>query len=41
MDSADEWREALASQFEDFKFSVGDEVDHPESVDVGHGLDAS
>src|SRR5258707_826185 len=34
MDSADEWREALASQFEDFKFSVGDEVDHPESVDV-------
>jgi glyoxylate/hydroxypyruvate reductase len=34
MDSADEWREALASQFENFKFSVGDEVDHPESVDV-------
>jgi glyoxylate/hydroxypyruvate reductase len=34
MDSADEWREALASQFEDFKFSVGDEVDDPESVDV-------
>src|ERR1700694_3483078 len=34
MDSADEWREALASQFEDFKFSVGDKVDDPESVDV-------
>ncbi len=34
MDSADEWREALASQFDDFKFSVGDEVDSPESVDV-------
>jgi glyoxylate/hydroxypyruvate reductase A len=34
MDSADEWREALASQFVDFKFSAGDEVDHPESVDV-------
>lgn len=34
MDSADEWREALASQFENFKFSVGDDVDDPESVDV-------
>jgi glyoxylate/hydroxypyruvate reductase A len=34
MDSADEWREALAGQFDDFKFSVGDDVDHPESVDV-------
>jgi hypothetical protein len=34
MDSTDEWREALASQFDDFKFSVGDDVDSPESVDV-------
>jgi glyoxylate/hydroxypyruvate reductase len=34
MDSADEWREALASQFDDFKFSVGEDVDDPESVDI-------
>jgi glyoxylate/hydroxypyruvate reductase A len=34
MDSADEWRHALASQFEDFKFSVGEDVDDPDSVDV-------
>jgi glyoxylate/hydroxypyruvate reductase A len=34
MDSADEWREALASQFDDFRFSVGNDVDSPESVDI-------
>jgi glyoxylate/hydroxypyruvate reductase A len=34
MDSADEWRQALASQFDEFKFSVGDDVDDPDSVDV-------
>ena len=45
MDSADEWREALATQFVDFTFSVGEEVPNPESVDVAmvwtlprHGL---
>lgn len=34
MDSAEEWREALATQFADFTFSVGEEVPHPETVDV-------
>jgi glyoxylate/hydroxypyruvate reductase A len=34
LDSADEWRDALATEFADFTFSVGDEVDAPETVDV-------
>src|ERR1700722_5133866 len=34
MGSADEWRLALASEFDEFKFSVGDDVDDPDSVDV-------
>jgi glyoxylate/hydroxypyruvate reductase A len=34
LDSADEWRDALATQFDDFRFSVGDEVAAPETVDV-------
>lgn len=34
LDSADEWREALATQFDHFRFSVGEEVADPETVDV-------
>jgi glyoxylate/hydroxypyruvate reductase len=34
IDSPDEWRAALATQFEDFTFSAGGEVDNPESVDI-------
>lgn len=34
IDSADEWRAALATQFEDFKFSVHGAVDNPASVDI-------
>jgi glyoxylate/hydroxypyruvate reductase A len=34
MDSPDEWREALATQYENFTFSVGDDVPSPETVDV-------
>ncbi|MEA3151584.1 MAG: glyoxylate/hydroxypyruvate reductase, partial [Gammaproteobacteria bacterium] len=34
MDSADEWRDALATEFENFTFSVGDAVGDPPSVDV-------
>ena len=34
MDSADDWREALATQFDDFTYSVGEHVDDPGSVDV-------
>ena len=33
LDSPDEWRAALASEFKDFTFAVGAEVD-PESVDI-------
>lgn len=34
IDSADEWRAALATQFEDFTFSVGSEVANPKSADI-------
>ncbi len=34
MDSADDWRDALATEFDDFKFSIGEDVDDPDSVDV-------
>jgi len=34
LDSPDEWRAALATQFDDFEFSVGEEVAAPETVDV-------
>jgi glyoxylate/hydroxypyruvate reductase A len=34
MDSADDWRAALATQFDDFEYSVGEHVDDPETVDV-------
>lgn len=34
IDSADQWRAALATEFEDFTFSVGNDVANPESVDV-------
>jgi glyoxylate/hydroxypyruvate reductase A len=34
IDSPDEWRAALATEFEDFTFSVGREIASPESVDV-------
>jgi glyoxylate/hydroxypyruvate reductase A len=34
MDSADDWRDALATEFKEFKFSVGDDVEDPDSVDV-------
>ena len=34
LDSPDEWRAALATEFEDFSFSVGSHVASPESVDV-------
>jgi glyoxylate/hydroxypyruvate reductase A len=34
MDSADDWRAALATQFDDFTYSVGEEVSDPGSVDV-------
>ncbi len=34
LDSADEWRAALATQFDDFSFSVGEEVAEPQTVDV-------
>jgi glyoxylate/hydroxypyruvate reductase A len=34
LDSPDDWREALAIEFTDFRFSVGDEVADPETVDV-------
>jgi glyoxylate/hydroxypyruvate reductase len=30
----DEWRRALAGQFDESKFSVGEDVDDPDSVDV-------
>ena len=34
LDSPDEWRASLATEFEDFTFSVGNDVASPESVDV-------
>jgi glyoxylate/hydroxypyruvate reductase len=34
IDSPGEWRKALATEFEDFTFSVGGDVVSPESVDV-------
>jgi glyoxylate/hydroxypyruvate reductase len=34
LDSPDQWRAALATEFEDFTFSVGTAVANPESVDV-------
>jgi glyoxylate/hydroxypyruvate reductase len=34
LDSPDEWRAALATEFEEFTFSAGSAVPHPESVDV-------
>jgi len=34
LDSPEEWRDALAAQFEEFEFSVGEEVAAPETVDV-------
>jgi glyoxylate/hydroxypyruvate reductase A len=34
LDSPDEWRAALATEFEEFTFSVGSDVASPESVDV-------
>jgi glyoxylate/hydroxypyruvate reductase A len=34
MDSADEWREALSTEFDEFRFSVGSQCDDPETVDV-------
>ena len=34
IDSADQWREALATEFADFTFSVGSDVANPERVDV-------
>jgi glyoxylate/hydroxypyruvate reductase len=34
IDSPDEWRAALATQFEEFAFSVNSDVDDPRSVDI-------
>lgn len=34
MDCADDWRDALATEFNVFRFSVGDDVIDPETVDV-------
>jgi glyoxylate/hydroxypyruvate reductase len=34
IDSPEEWRAALATEFEDFTFSAGGEVNNPESVDI-------
>lgn len=34
LDSPNEWRTALATEFADFRFSAGDEVVDPETVDV-------
>jgi glyoxylate/hydroxypyruvate reductase A len=34
LDSPDEWRASLATEFEDFTFSVGSDVASPESVNV-------
>ena len=34
LDSPDEWRDALATEFDDFRFSVGPEIADPETVDV-------
>jgi glyoxylate/hydroxypyruvate reductase A len=34
LDSADEWREALATQFETFSFATSEELKDPASVDV-------
>ena len=34
MDSANDWRDALAREFDELKFSTGDTVDHPDTVDV-------
>jgi glyoxylate/hydroxypyruvate reductase A len=34
IDSPEEWRAALATQFENFRFSVGRDVDSPESVGI-------
>jgi glyoxylate/hydroxypyruvate reductase A len=34
LDSPEEWRAALATHFDDFKFSVADDLKSPENVDV-------
>jgi len=34
IDSPGEWRAALATQFEDFTFSVGGDIDDPKSVEI-------
>src|SRR5215475_11561987 len=34
LDSPDEWRAALATEFQDFTFSVGSDIPNPEKVDI-------